>query len=272
MKELSDMKTIKTLIKLFLAVMVFINCGCECSDRKNKIYQVALLQSLTLGEYDGSITVGELKKHGDIGIGTFNGVNGELIMTDGIIYQALGDGTVIVSDDNETVPFATVSYFNPDTEIDNFHAKNLDSLKRKLNIHVKQNGKNQFYFVKMTGQFADILVRSEIKQEKPYKPLDIALKTDQREFEYKQIKGSIIGIYCPDYMGSLNASGWHFHFISEDSKKGGHVMSIKNFDGKIELDKISRFEMFSPDTDTFNRKDLAVSQTDRIKKVEQGTR
>ena len=267
-------KTIKPITQLFFAVVIaLMNCGCQCADRgKNKVYQVALLQSLTLGEYDGSITVGELKKHGDIGIGTFDGVNGELIMTDGQVYQALGNGKVITAADNETVPFATVGYFNPDTEISDFRARNLDTIKNELNNIVKRSGKNQFFFVKITGEFANMMVRSELKQKKPYKPLDVALKTDQREFEYKRIKGTIIGIYCPDYMGTLNAAGWHFHFISEDFQKGGHVIGMKGFSGKIALDKISRFEMFCPDTDTFNRKDLSTNQTERIKKVEQGTK
>ena len=48
------------------------------------IYQVALLQSLAQGYFDGIITVGELREHGDTGIGTFEGVNGEMIVLDGI--------------------------------------------------------------------------------------------------------------------------------------------------------------------------------------------
>ena len=66
------------------------------------IYQVALLQSLTQGYYDGIIKVSELKEHGDTGIGTFEGVNGEMIVIDGKVYQALGDGSVKEAADDET--------------------------------------------------------------------------------------------------------------------------------------------------------------------------
>ena len=58
---------------------------------KETINQVALLQSLALGYFDGSITVKEWKTFGDTGIGTFEGLNGELIALDGVIYQ--GDHT-----------------------------------------------------------------------------------------------------------------------------------------------------------------------------------
>ena len=39
--------------------------------KSDQLFQVALLQSLMQGEYDGIITVGELKTYGDTGIGTF---------------------------------------------------------------------------------------------------------------------------------------------------------------------------------------------------------
>ena len=75
------------------------------------IYQVALLQSLAQGYFDGSITVADLKEHGDTGIGTFDGLNGEMIVLEGVVYQATGDGSVVVPADDETVPFSNVTFF-----------------------------------------------------------------------------------------------------------------------------------------------------------------
>ena len=237
--------------------------------KTEKVFQVALLQSLTIGQYDGVISVEELKKHGDIGIGTFEGVNGEMIYLDGVMYQALGDGSVVEADDAETVPFATVAYFNQDLIIDDVSAKNLDDLKDQLDKIVEENGSNQFYFIKAEGDFEDIQVRSELKQEKPYKTLDAALKTDQREFSYEDVSGTIVAIYFPSYMGTLNTPGWHFHFISDDTSKGGHVLGLTGFSGMIEGSKMNQFEMYCPDSDTFNKEDLSVDQSDRIKSVEQ---
>ncbi len=236
---------------------------------RDKVYQVALLQSLTLGQYDGVITVKELKEHGDIGIGTYEGVNGEMIYLDGEMYQALGDGSVVVADESETVPFATVGYFDKDDEIKDVKVQSLDAMKEELNELVKENGKNQFYFIKAEGTYENILVRSELKQEKPYKTLDEALKTDQKEFEYENVDGTVVAIYFPDYLSTLNAPGWHFHFISDDKEKGGHVLDITNFEGDIKMSEMNQFEMYCPDTDTFNDEDLSVDQSARIKSVEQ---
>ncbi len=236
---------------------------------KDKVYQVALLQSLTLGQYDGVITVEDLKKHGDIGIGTYEGVNGEMIYLDGEMYQALGDGSVVIADESETVPFATVAYFDKDDEVKDVKVESLDEMKEKLNKIVKDNGSNQFYFIKAEGTYEDMQVRSELKQEKPYKTLDEALKTDQREFEYKDVDGTLVAIYFPEYFSTLNTPGWHFHFISDDKSMGGHVLDLSNFEGDIKVSEMNQFEMYCPDTDTFNDEDLSVDQSERIKSVEQ---
>ena len=86
------------------------------TQEKNRdvMYQVSLLQSLAYGDYSGSVTVKELKQHGDVGIGTFNKLNGELIMLDGEAYRAAGDGSVEIVPDDETIPFSIVTYMDAD--------------------------------------------------------------------------------------------------------------------------------------------------------------
>ncbi|MBR0074165.1 MAG: acetolactate decarboxylase, partial [Synergistaceae bacterium] len=89
--------------KIFLALFVLLMSLSLVSAgiKSDKLFQVALLQSLMQGEYDGVITVGELKHYGDTGIGTFQSVNGELIAVDGKVYRALWDGSVEVVADDE---------------------------------------------------------------------------------------------------------------------------------------------------------------------------
>ena len=86
----------------------------ESAADRDVIYQVSLLQGLTYGDYNGSVPVGRLKELGDIGIGTFDGLNGELIMLDGTVYRAAYDGSVEVVPDEENVPFANVTFFDAD--------------------------------------------------------------------------------------------------------------------------------------------------------------
>ena len=48
-----------------------------------KMYQVSTLQALAMGHTKSVIDVAELKKHGNTGLGTYEGVNGEMIVADG---------------------------------------------------------------------------------------------------------------------------------------------------------------------------------------------
>lgn len=242
----------------------------EKTDENNRetIYQVALLQSLTQGYYDGIIKVSELKEHGDIGIGTFEGVNGEMIVLDGTVYQALGDGSVQEAADDETVPFSNVTFFDKDGSVELKDIKNVDALKGKLDSMVEKNGRNLFYFVKMNGTFDKMNVRSELKQEKPYKTLDKALETDQREFNYENIKGTVVALYCPDYMDGLNTPGWHFHFISDDKTKGGHLLDLSFTKTTAEYDTTPEFDMYLSDNNDFQKMELSKDVSSAIKKVE----
>ena len=281
-------KSTKRLITVLLASMLLSLTACSGQDAQSSqtsgstqntntaaasqdtetIYQVALLQSLTQGYYDGIIKVSELKEHGDTGIGTFEGVNGEMIVIDGKVYQALGDGSVKEAADDETVPFSNVTFFDSDAAVDLKDIKDMASFKSELDKTVAEKGKNMFYMVKVSGTFEKMYVRSEIKQEKPYKSLDKALETDQREFNYENIAGTVVGFYCPDYMGGLNAAGWHFHFISDDRTKGGHILELNFKEAKAELDITPSFDMTLSDNGDFQGMELAKDVNDAIKKVE----
>jgi acetolactate decarboxylase len=240
----------------------------KADENRETVFQVALLQSLTQGYYDGIIKVSELKQHGDIGIGTFEGVNGEMIVLDGKVYQALGDGSVQEADDNETVPFSNVTFFDKDLSVTLTQTDDINSLKEALTATVNDNGKNLFYMVKINGTFQKMNVRSELKQEKPYKSLDQALATDQREFNYDNIKGTVVALYCPDYMGGLNTPGWHFHFVSDDKTKGGHILDLAFDSAQAEFDATQDFDMYLSDNSEFQKMELSKDVSDAIKKVE----
>ena len=47
---------------------------------EQKIYQVSTLQALAMGYTRAVVSVGDFLKHGDIGLGTFENVDGEMIL------------------------------------------------------------------------------------------------------------------------------------------------------------------------------------------------
>ncbi|MBP3900702.1 MAG: acetolactate decarboxylase, partial [Blautia sp.] len=232
------------------------------------VYQVALLQSLAQGYFDGTVSVGELKQFGDTGIGTFDGLDGEMIVLDGTVYRAAADGTVSAVEDDATVPFANITFFEEDGSITIENATDIQVLMGYLNEVVAANGKNLFYMVKVNGTFSDILVRSEPKQEKPYRLLDEALAADQVEYEYTDINGTLVGLFCPVYMKGLNSAGWHFHFISDDLTRGGHVLQVNIASAQASYDITGNFRLFLPDNEDFQGINLGRDMDDVIKNAE----
>ncbi len=255
---------------LLAGTMLFNTASAAPAHTKNRetIYQIALLQSLAMGYFDGSISVKDLKTYGDTGIGTFEGLNGEMIVLDGVVYRANQDCEINVMADKETVPFSNVTFFDKDfsVKLSNVHDK--AALEKILNETLDKNGRNSFYMVKISGDFNEILIRSEKGTKEPYPTLVEALKT-QKEITPKNISGTIVGLYCPDFMSSLNSTGWHFHFISADKKIGGHVLELNLKSGEAQLDKTDSFKLDLPKKKNFHALNFKQDMKEDIRKAEQ---
>ena len=238
---------------------------------RESLNQVALLQSLAQGYFGGTVTVRDMRSLGDTGIGTFEGLNGEMIMLNGTVYQALGDGQVVVADDKVAVPYATVTYFDDDISVVLKDVKDKEAFEKILNEEVKKCGENSFYMIKLHTEFSSVLFRSEYGSQKPYPTLVEALKGKQTEFTAHNIEGTLVGLYCPNYMGGLNTPGWHFHFISDDREQGGHILELSLKEGVVELDKTDKFTMVLHDDPQFHEMNLAKDMSKDIKSAEHDT-
>ena len=244
----------------------------EPDEATETIYQVSLLQGLMLGDYYGHISAEYLKKKGDTGLGTFDALNGEMIVLDGAVYRAAGDGTVEEVSDEELIPFGTVTVFDADETQSLSDIEDLDSLLAVLDEKVAALGKNRFYMIRIDGTFSEMHVRSEYAQKEPYKPMAEVMETDQTFFDHEDIEGTVVGIYCPGYMDHLNTPGWHLHFISADRTAGGHVLGLAVESAELTWDYTDGFQMLLADNELFSGSDLTVDQSEDISRVESGTR
>ena len=170
--------------------------------------------------------------------------------------------------DNDKIPFSNVTFFDKDFSVKLNNVGDKSALEKIFNEQVDKNGRNSFYFVKLSGTFKEILVRSESGTKEPYPTLVEALKT-QNEVTLKNIDGTIVGLYCPDYMSSLNSTGWHFHFISADKKRGGHVLGLNLATGEAQFDKTDAFNMNVPKKNNFHTLNFNQDLKEDIRKAEQ---
>ena len=236
-----------------------------------KMFQVSTLQALALGYSRAVVNVGEIMRHGDIGLGTFEDVNGEMIVLDGHCYRADEKGNVSKADDETGVPFSSVTIFKEDRycEIDSIDS--IEKLKVFLDLRIEENfGLNSMHIVRIDGSFKRVCARSESGYRAHHVTLKEALSATQRDFYFDDINGTLVCVYYPDYMDGINASGWHLHFVSEDRKRGGHVFDLSMEKGTAYFDKITNIEIILPREPAFDTYALKNASKDEIKSVEQG--
>ena len=238
---------------------------------KDAMFQVSTLQALSLGYSRSVITVGELLAHGDTGLGTFEDVDGEMILLDGKCYRALQDGTVVPAEAERGVPFAAVGFLDGAKEYSFTNIASIDALKQELNLKIEEDfGLNSMHIVRIDGDFDLLAARSESGMHSHHVPLKEMLDGKQQDFCFKDIEGSLVCIYYPDYMKGINASGWHLHFVSADRTKGGHVFDLSMSQGKACCKKINSIEIQLPSSPAFDTYALTRASEKEIKQVEQG--
>lgn len=212
------------------------------------LYQLSKLASLTEHlEYEGLVKAVDLGKYGDFGVGAPYRL-GELNILDGKVYQALHDGTVIVSDLHQTVPFAQLTHFKTDFSHSMSFALDIRDFESQLDRLIAPHGRNVFYAVKIKGRFPLMRCRSVHFQQKPFKAMKRVMAEDQVITVWHNISGTLIAIYGPGFIHPLAPTGWHFHFLSDDRKLGGHVLELQAGLVKAEFDSIPQFVLMLPET------------------------
>ncbi len=210
---------------------------------ENTIYLCAPVNALCEGIFEQNVPLAELKQHGDFGLGTFNDLDGEMVLLDGTVYQITADGQVAIIEDEQTLtPFACVTCYRPishdelveELSYDTF----LDWLVRLL------PSPNLFYALRIEGEFAAIKARSVPKQENYRTLVEVAQK--QTLFQYENVSGTLVGFFTPTFMASLSVPGLHLHFLSADHRSGGHLLECRPRKVRVGVQFISRLELALP--------------------------
>ena len=236
-----------------------------------KMYQVSTLQALMLGYSRAVISVNELLDHGDIGLGTFTDVDGEMIVLDGSCYRATQTGDIAAAEPERGVPFSTVCKMKDSRPIEFGYVNSIEELKAELNnIIDSQFGLNSMHMARIDGEFEVVDARSESGYESVHVDLKTILGKTQKSFRFEKITGTLVCVYFPDYMDGINAAGWHLHFISDDKKHGGHVFDVIMKSGNGQISKINEIEIKLPDEPMFDTYSLKQASEDAVKAVEQG--
>jgi acetolactate decarboxylase len=209
----------------------------------NKLYLCAPVNALVEGIYEQNIPFHEIRKHGDFGLGTFNDLDGEMMMFDGLVYRVGADGKASqITDDETCTPFACVTFFQPSSQefLDQTlsHGEFMDWMKELM------PSPNLFYAFRIDGKFEYVKTRSVPKQEN-YRPL-VEVAKEQPTFEFRDVKGTMVGFYTPSFVPSLNVPGVHLHFITGDRSSGGHLLECRPQSIKLDMEYLYTVEVSLP--------------------------
>lgn len=251
----------KTRVLIFAALTtafcVFPGCRAAPPREEVGLYQFGPLAALMEGVYGGGMTIGELKTKGDLGLGTLDGLDGELVAVDGEFYQVKYDGTVVPVEDGHPVPFAAVTFFRPSVSSGPVGAGDFDRLVELLD-DLRDTDNLPFAF-RIDGSFEYVKARSVAAQREPYPPLARALQ-DQSIFEYYGLEGSAVGFWMPAYFEGINAPGYHLHFVCSARRRGGHLLDCRLESGWLAAAELERFVLVLPSGEGFLSADLEPSR------------
>ncbi|MCP4353779.1 MAG: acetolactate decarboxylase [Desulfobacterales bacterium] len=256
----------RNFIKLFFAISLFLSISnANVFAQQDTLTQVSTIDALFSGIYDGETAISELKQYGNFGLGTFNALDGEMLLIDGRFYQINTDGKARQADSNIKTPFAAVTFFETDQTLALLPGVNFDSLKKQMDQVIPTP--NLFYAIRIEGVFKAVKARSIPKQSKPYKLPKEIFKT-QPIFNYENVEGTMGGFRCPPYVKGINIPGYHFHFLTKDGKAGGHVLEFTIKEAVLKIDHTSVFSMILPQDKAFYDADLTRDKEAELKKVE----
>lgn len=233
----------------------------------HSLFQVSTSGALVEGVNDGCVTVGDLRRHGDFGVGTFDGLDGEMVLLDGRCYQARGDGDVVEPDDATLSPFAVVTHFQADRTSTVEQLGSLDDLVAHLDR--ERSTDNLFVGIKAVGTFARLRLRAACRTELGT-PLLVATE-HQEEWELRGATGTLVGFWSPTYSRAVAVPGYHLHFLSDDRRQAGHVLAMAAPRLRVELHELRDVHLALPESASFVHADLNRDGTADLDVVEHGT-
>ncbi|WP_424526521.1 acetolactate decarboxylase [Spiroplasma endosymbiont of Glossina fuscipes fuscipes] len=218
-----------------------------------KIYQFSTIASLAAGNFDGVLDFRALLKQGDFGLGTFDYLDGELVVLDGVAYQLKADGKVNLVNLDMTTPFASVAFFEQHKKIVISQQSNYETVQKIILENLPSS--NLFYGIKINGSFLEMKTRTVSRQEKPY-PTLLKATAHQAVVESKNVTGDIVGFWTPAFANTLGVHGFHSHFISTKKDTGGHIFDFLLETGVIEISYFSKIDLELPITDEYLTKEI----------------
>jgi len=186
--------------------------------------------------------------HDDFGLGTFNHLDGEMVVLDGICHHLRSDGSASVASPADRTPFAAVTLFKPETTIDVAGPASRSDITGLIEGAIKTT--NLVQAIRIDGTFSHVKTRTVQEQKPPYPPLTAATANEPIT-EFHRLAGTLAGYRMPDYEQGISVAGYHLHFVNQPRTHGGHSLDFALERGEIAVSTSSELHLSLPRTEAF---------------------
>lgn len=232
------------------------------------LYQYSVIDALLAGVFDGGLTFEALERHGDFGIGTFNALDGEMVLVGGVAYRIRFDGSVHTVPGTERTPLGFVTWFRPTRTLTVTRASSLAEVQAEL---ARELHANRPYAIELRGRFARVRARAPEPAAPPYPGLNAHLAAHPHEFPLASTEGVAVGFLLPAYLARVNVPGLHLHYLAGDHQSGGHVLDLE-IDGPVTMRamELTGVDIELSGDPAFDRADLTSDRQRELRQIEQG--
>jgi acetolactate decarboxylase len=239
--------------------------GLRPEHEPHLVFQTSTLDALFDGDWDGDLTFAELAEHGDFGLGTLNGLDGEMIAVDGRFLRADVDGNLGDISPSARTPFAAVTFFSPAVTFRVDGAMEHEYLVHELNRRAPRG--SPICALRIDGIFEVVHARSVSRHEPPYPSLT-EIAHDQHVFDFHDVEGTVVGFRFPGYAQGIEVSGYHLHFVDAERRRGGHVLACRPRGVTVQMDRARELHVEIPPGVELGTPDPGDGAAARIRRIE----
>jgi acetolactate decarboxylase len=195
-------------------------------------HQLQLASVLLDGGYEGVATLADALAGGDLGLGTVDGLDGELVVVDGEPWRIDWRGEAELMAPDARTPFAVVGTLN-DPQRTRLRDVSWDATMAA--IADLADAADSVIAVRLEGQFEDVLLRSVRPQTRPYRPFAEVVESDEVRWEHRTFFGVFVGFVFPDLSPGATIPGLHLHGLDRLRTTGGHCYELRVTDAELSV-------------------------------------
>ena len=186
------------------------------------VEQIGTYDSLVSPDYEGLTPISAASSGATLGLGTFDQLDGEMVLVGGVIYRVGTDGIPVKVPSSRTTPFFEGIRFAP--EVSGPVAPGTTCANLLAAVNALASSDSGIVAVRVRGTFTDLVTRSVPAQRPPYAPL-AQIVAGQTVFQLGQRTAVLVGFRTAPDLAGTGAPGLHLHGLTADRSAGGHVLS-----------------------------------------------